>query len=152
MRTIGTPVISAVITTKVGDELKSVTIAKDDELTNLTLLRYPKDLVLETATVKGFTLASLKRPQNTATVYDGIPAYVRDPDTPDVNPGSLFHLAEETTQVDKVIVEVPSDVEGEDPVLKTIPVSIIKSFEGGTPVESAGDDAGTGSDDPSVTE
>ena len=142
MKTFGTPVVSAVITTKSGKELKSVQIAKDDELSNLTLKGFPEDVVIESATVKGFQLSSLRRPTGSGPIFDGIPSYIPDPDTADVNPGSLDCMAEETTQVNRIIVEIPAEEEDGDPQVRTILVSSIRSFEGGTPIESSDEEEG----------
>lgn len=136
MNAIGTPVVSAVITMQIDGAVKSVQIAKDDKLTDLTLANWPEDIVIASATVKGFQLCSLKRPENAGTIWDGVPEYVYDPDTPAVNPGSTIQMVEETTQVNRVIVEVPAATEGGDPTYRTIAVSSIKSFSGGTEIKA----------------
>lgn len=143
-RSVGTPVVSAIIHIRKGDEVTSTAVAKDDKLTNLTIGHYPEDIVLDSATVKGFTLKSLQMPRGSCTIYDGIPTYMPDPDG-----GSFFRLAEETTEIDKIVVEVEPETEGDDVVAMTIPVCAIKSFEGGTPVESGDDTKEPEGSDPS---
>lgn len=146
-RSIGTPVVSAIIRTRTGAEVTSTMVAKDDTLTNLTIANYPEDIVLGSATVKGFTLKSLQMPRGSSAIYDGIPTYMPDPDG-----GSFYRLAEEVTEIDKVVVEVQPAEEGDDVVAMTIPVSTIKSFEGGTPVESGSESGSTGTEDGTETE
>ena len=131
--TTGTPVVSAVIRTRTADGVSATLLARDDEITSLTLTGYPKDIVIESATVRGFTLKSLQLPRNTCCVFDGIPAYKYENDD---EPSGFFHLAEETTQVDKVVVEIAPESEDEDPIVMSIPVGKIKSFDGGTAVET----------------
>ena len=104
---IGTPVVSAIIRTKTAGEVTAVTVAKGDALTDLTVVSYPENIVLPSATVRGFTLKSLSMPRNSSTVYDGIPTYMPDPDG-----GSYFGTAEEVTEIDKILVDVPAATEG----------------------------------------
>lgn len=123
---IGAPEISAVIRyTNDEGEIKAYRVKKGDKPSELILTGYPENITIENATVVGFTLKSIQRPTNTNTVWDGIPAYVQDPDEPEINAGSLFTMAEETTQIRSIVVNVGDD---EKPVLKTILVEKIKSI------------------------
>lgn len=94
-----TPVVGANIVVQ-GAEAKAVAVG--DTLANLVLATRAEDETIESATVVGFKLGPAEIPRGTATILDGIPTYLRDP-----NGGSYHGTAEEVYTVTDMVIEVP---------------------------------------------
>lgn len=94
-----TPVVGANIVVQ-GAEAKAVAVG--DTLANLVLATRGEDETIESATVVGFKLGPAEIPRGTATILDGIPTYLRDP-----NGGSYHGTAEEVYTVTDMVIEVP---------------------------------------------
>ena len=136
--TVGAPIVSAsLVTTKDTGEVVTKTVAKGDTLSGVVLAAPPvrchpgcpipaEDITIDSCTVVGFTIRSLRVPRGATTVYDGVPSYLRDPD------GACFHgTLEETAEIKDIIVEIPAEEEGAAPVHRTIDIALIKDIGGG---------------------
>lgn len=129
---VGTPVVSALVTLKVEGEDKTYELKAGDALTNLTLENYPEDIVIESATVRGFTLKTTQAPLvGNGKVFDCIPTYKFDPQA-----GHNHGIVEQVSQIDKVLIELPPEGEAEVGPKEFIILSQVKAFEGGTEVGS----------------
>ena len=94
-----TPVVGASIVVQ-GAAAKAVAVG--DTLANLVLATRGEDETIESATVAGFKLGPAEITRGTATILDGIPTYLRDP-----NGGSFHGTAEEVYTVTDMVIEVP---------------------------------------------
>lgn len=94
-----TPVVGASIVVQ-GAAAKAVAVG--DTLANLVLATRGEDETIESATVAGFKLGPAEITRGTATILDGIPTYLRDP-----NGGSYHGTAEEVYTVTDMVIEVP---------------------------------------------
>lgn len=95
-----TPVVGASIVVQ-GAAAKAVAVG--DTLANLVLATRGEDETIESATVAGFKLGPAEITRGTATILDGIPTYLRDP-----NGGSFHGTAEEVYTVTDMVIEVPA--------------------------------------------
>lgn len=95
-----TPVVGASIVVQ-GAAAKAVAVG--DTLANLVLATRGEDETIESATVAGFKLGPAEITRGTATILDGIPTYLRDP-----NGGSYHGTAEEIYTVTDMVIEVPA--------------------------------------------
>lgn len=95
-----TPVVGASIVVQ-GAAAKAVAVG--DTLANLVLATRGEDETIESATVAGFKLGPAEITRGTATILDGIPTYLRDP-----NGGSYHGTAEEVYTVTDMVIEVPA--------------------------------------------
>ena len=95
-----TPVVGASIVVQ-GAAAKAVAVG--DTLANLVLATRGDDETIESATVAGFKLGPAEITRGTATILDGIPTYLRDP-----NGGSYHGTAEEVYTVTDMVIEVPA--------------------------------------------
>ena len=95
-----TPVVGASIVVQ-GAEAKAVAVG--DTLANLVLATRGEDETIESATVAGFKLGPAEITRGTATILDGIPTYLRDP-----NGGSNHGTAKEVYTVTDMVIEVPA--------------------------------------------
>lgn len=103
-----TPVVGASI---VVQDAEAKAVAVGDTLANLVLATRGEDETIESATVAGFKLGPAKITRGTATILDGIPTYLRDP-----NGGSFHGTTEEVYTVTDMVIEVPvkgAEEEGE---------------------------------------
>lgn len=141
-----TPVVGASIVVQ-GAAAKAVAVG--DTLANLVLATRGEDETIESATVAGFKLGPAEITRGTATILDGIPTYLRDP-----NGGSYHGTAEEVYTVTDMVIEVPAkgaeaaeegepDGEG-DPKTETRVVRIadIKDLGTVTPIGNPSEDGG----------
>lgn len=138
-----TPVVGASIVVQ-GAAAKAVAVG--DTLANLVLATRGEDETIESATVAGFKLGPAEITRGTATILDGIPTYLRDP-----NGGSYHGTAEEVYTVTDMVIEVPAKAaeEGEpdgegDPKTETRVVRIadIKDLGTVTPIGNPSEDGG----------
>ena len=95
-----TPVVGASIVVQ-GAAAKAVAVG--DTLANLVLATRGDDETIESATVAAFKLGPAEITRGTATILDGIPTYLRDP-----NGGSYHGTAEEVYTVTDMVIEVPA--------------------------------------------
>lgn len=95
-----TPVVGASI---VVQDAEPKAVAVGDTLANLVLATRGEDETIESATVAGFKLGPAEITRGTATILDGIPTYLRDP-----NGGSYHGTAEEVYTVTDMVIEVPA--------------------------------------------
>lgn len=95
-----TPVVGASI---VVQDAEPKAVAVGDTLANLVLATRGEDETIESATVAGFKLGPAEITRGTATILDGIPTYLHDP-----NGGSYHGTAEEVYTVTDMVIEVPA--------------------------------------------
>lgn len=138
-----TPVVGASI---VVQDAEAKAVAVGDTLANLVLATRGEDETIESATVAGFKLGPAEITRGTATILDGIPTYLRDP-----NGGSYHGTAEEVYTVTDMVIEVPVKTaeEGEpdgEPKTETRVVRIadIKDLGTVTPIGNPSEDGGEG--------
>lgn len=138
-----TPVVGASIVVQ-GAAAKAVAVG--DTLANLVLATRGEDETIESATVAGFKLGPAEITRGTATILDGIPTYLRDP-----NGGSYHGTAEEVYTVTDMVIEVPAEAaeEGEPdgegaPKTETriVRIADIKDLGTVTPIGNPSEDGG----------
>lgn len=141
--TFGVPVVSAVITTTDATGKETSTAVKaGDSLTDLTILNYPENIKIASATVKGFTLKAAELARNCTTIYDGVPTYQADN-----NFQAYGQTAEEVTQIAAMVVEVPGEKESDPSMVISCPISKVVSFTAAAGDESSDDTTDTEGDD-----
>lgn len=138
-----TPVVGASIVVQ-GAAAKAVAVG--DTLANLVLATRGDDETIESATVAGFKLGPAEITRGTATILDGIPTYLRDP-----NGGSYHGTAEEVYTVTDMVIEVPAkgaeegepDGEGTPKTeTRVVRIADIKDLGTVTPIGNPSEDGG----------
>lgn len=138
-----TPVVGASI---VVQDAEPKAVAVGDTLANLVLATRGEDETIESATVAGFKLGPAEITRGTATILDGIPTYLHDP-----NGGSYHGTAEEVYTVTDMVIEVPAkgaeegepDGEGTPKTeTRVVRIADIKDLGTVTPIGNPSEDGG----------
>lgn len=127
-----TPVVGASIVVQ-GAEAKAVAVG--DTLANLVLATRGEDETIESATVVGFKLGPAEITRGTATILDGIPTYLRDP-----NGGSYHGTAEEVYTVTDMVIAVPVAEAEPKTETRVVRIANIKDLGTVTPIGNPSDD------------